>query len=126
MVRKLLQVRVRLFFPEPEVLATPKGAFAGVGQTDKDLLEQASVLAMPCVVAPDGDRDSMPVVVKEALAMEVPVRETSSLAPAGPVPARRRPTAEPPRCRRAVRGGCGRPCRPRGRPAGPAAALRER
>ena len=28
---------------------------------------------MPCVVAPDGDRDSMPVVVKEALAMEVPV-----------------------------------------------------
>jgi glycosyltransferase involved in cell wall biosynthesis len=28
---------------------------------------------MPCVVASDGDRDSMPVVVKEALAMEVPV-----------------------------------------------------
>jgi len=39
----------------------------------RDLLEQAAVLAMPCVVAPDGDRDSMPVVVKEALAMEVPV-----------------------------------------------------
>lgn len=37
------------------------------------LLERAAVLAMPCVVAPDGDRDSMPVVVKEALAMEVPV-----------------------------------------------------
>ena len=28
---------------------------------------------MPCVVAADGDRDSMPVVVKEALAMELPV-----------------------------------------------------
>ena len=28
---------------------------------------------MPCVIAADGDRDSMPVVVKEALAMEVPV-----------------------------------------------------
>jgi glycosyltransferase involved in cell wall biosynthesis len=28
---------------------------------------------MPSVVAADGDRDSMPVVVKEALAMEVPV-----------------------------------------------------
>jgi glycosyltransferase involved in cell wall biosynthesis len=39
----------------------------------RDLLEQASVLAMPCVVASNGDRDSMPVVVKEALAMEVPV-----------------------------------------------------
>ena len=39
----------------------------------KDLLETADILAMPCVVASDGDRDTMPVVVKEALAMEVPV-----------------------------------------------------
>jgi colanic acid/amylovoran biosynthesis glycosyltransferase len=39
----------------------------------RDLLERADLLAMPCVIAPDGDRDSMPVVVKEALAMEVPV-----------------------------------------------------
>ena len=39
----------------------------------RDLLEDADLLAMPCVVAADGDRDSMPVVVKEALAMEVPV-----------------------------------------------------
>ena len=37
------------------------------------LLEDAAVLAMPCVIARDGDRDSMPVVVKEAMAMEVPV-----------------------------------------------------
>ncbi|MCW3013328.1 MAG: glycosyl transferase group 1 [Solirubrobacterales bacterium] len=36
-------------------------------------LEHADVLAMPCVIARDGDRDSMPVVVKEALAMELPV-----------------------------------------------------
>ena len=34
-------------------------------------LEAADVLAMPCVVAADGDRDSMPVVVKEAMAMEL-------------------------------------------------------
>lgn len=39
----------------------------------RDELERAAVLAMPCVVAADGDRDSMPVAVKEALAMEVPV-----------------------------------------------------
>jgi glycosyltransferase involved in cell wall biosynthesis len=39
----------------------------------RDLLEQADLLALPCVVAADGDRDAMPVVVKEALAMEVPV-----------------------------------------------------
>jgi colanic acid/amylovoran biosynthesis glycosyltransferase len=36
-------------------------------------MEEADLLAMPCVVASDGDRDSMPVVVKEALAMEIPV-----------------------------------------------------
>jgi colanic acid/amylovoran biosynthesis glycosyltransferase len=39
----------------------------------RELLEHADLLAMPSVVAADGDRDSMPVVVKEALAMEVPV-----------------------------------------------------
>ncbi len=42
-------------------------------------LEGASVLVMPCVVASDGDRDSMPVVVKEALAMEVPVIATDEV-----------------------------------------------
>jgi colanic acid/amylovoran biosynthesis glycosyltransferase len=39
----------------------------------RELLEGADLLAMPCVIAADGDRDSMPVVVKEALAMELPV-----------------------------------------------------
>jgi colanic acid/amylovoran biosynthesis glycosyltransferase len=43
------------------------------------LLESADLLAMPCVVAADGDRDSMPVVVKEALAMEVPVVATGEV-----------------------------------------------
>lgn len=43
------------------------------------LLEDAAVLAMPCVVAADGDRDAMPVVVKEALAMEVPVVATDEV-----------------------------------------------
>lgn len=37
------------------------------------LLEDASLLVAPSVVAEDGDRDTMPVVVKEALAMEIPV-----------------------------------------------------
>jgi rhamnosyltransferase len=37
----------------------------------RDLLERADLLCMPCVVAADGDRDSMPVVVKEAMAMEL-------------------------------------------------------
>jgi glycosyltransferase involved in cell wall biosynthesis len=39
----------------------------------RELLEASDLFAMPCVIAEDGDRDSMPVVVKEALAMEIPV-----------------------------------------------------
>jgi glycosyltransferase involved in cell wall biosynthesis len=39
----------------------------------RELLESAALVAVPCVVAASGDRDSMPVVAKEALAMEVPV-----------------------------------------------------
>jgi glycosyltransferase involved in cell wall biosynthesis len=42
----------------------------------RELMEAADVLAMPCVVAADGDRDSLPTVVYEALAMEIPVVAT--------------------------------------------------
>jgi glycosyltransferase involved in cell wall biosynthesis len=45
----------------------------------RELLERADVLCMPSVVAADGDRDSMPVAVKEALAMEVPVVATDEV-----------------------------------------------
>jgi colanic acid/amylovoran biosynthesis glycosyltransferase len=43
------------------------------------IMETADVLCMPCVVAPDGDRDSMPVVVKEAMAMEICVVATDEV-----------------------------------------------
>jgi glycosyltransferase involved in cell wall biosynthesis len=43
------------------------------------LLEGADLLAMPSVVASDGDRDAMPVVVKEALALEIPVVATNEV-----------------------------------------------
>jgi colanic acid/amylovoran biosynthesis glycosyltransferase len=61
---------------ELEALAAREGVPARfLGELPPDavraVLEDADVLAMPCVVAPDGDRDSMPVVVKEALAMEL-------------------------------------------------------
>ncbi len=42
-------------------------------------LQQADLLVMPCVIAADGDRDAMPVVVKEALATEVPVVGTDEV-----------------------------------------------
>ncbi|MDQ1402382.1 MAG: hypothetical protein QOG03_698 [Actinomycetota bacterium] len=38
----------------------------------REVLEEASVFCLPCVVASNGDLDSQPVVVKEALAMEIP------------------------------------------------------
>jgi glycosyltransferase involved in cell wall biosynthesis len=43
------------------------------------ILEEADLLAMPCIVAANGDRDTMPVVVKEALAMELPVVATDEV-----------------------------------------------
>jgi glycosyltransferase involved in cell wall biosynthesis len=43
------------------------------GTQVRALLEGADLVAVPCVIASNGDRDAMPVVAKEALAMEVPV-----------------------------------------------------
>ena len=42
-------------------------------------MEAADVLVMPSVIAGDGDRDSMPVVVKEAMAMELLVVATDEV-----------------------------------------------
>ena len=54
---------------------------AGACQPEETLalIEQAAVFCLPCVVARNGDRDSMPVVVKEALALEVPVVVTDEV-----------------------------------------------
>ncbi len=43
----------------------------------KDLLEGATAFCLPCRVSGDGDRDSQPVVIKEAMAMEIPVVATN-------------------------------------------------
>jgi colanic acid/amylovoran biosynthesis glycosyltransferase len=40
----------------------------------------ASLFCLPCIVAADGDRDSMPVSIKEAMAMQVPVVATHEVA----------------------------------------------
>jgi len=42
----------------------------------KELLEKTTVFVLPCIEAADGDRDSLPTVIKEAMAMEVPVITT--------------------------------------------------
>lgn len=53
----------------------------GARQPDevRALIERSDVFCLPCVVARNGDRDSMPVVVKEALALELPVVATDEV-----------------------------------------------
>ncbi|MFL5886403.1 MAG: glycosyltransferase [Thermoleophilaceae bacterium] len=63
---------------EPELRALAEGAPVElVGPRDADgvrsLMEEADIFVAPSVIAADGDRDSIPVVVREALAMELPV-----------------------------------------------------
>jgi glycosyltransferase involved in cell wall biosynthesis len=43
----------------------------------RDLLNTAQAFVLPCVIAPDGDRDILPNSIKEAMAMKLPVVTTS-------------------------------------------------
>ena len=45
----------------------------------RTLYESASAAVLPCVVAADGSRDSMPVALKEAMALELPVVGTAEV-----------------------------------------------
>jgi len=42
----------------------------------KELYQRAGVFVLPCVIARDGDRDGIPTVLMEAMAMQVPVVST--------------------------------------------------
>jgi glycosyltransferase involved in cell wall biosynthesis len=42
-----------------------------------DLYEKSALFVLPCVVSSDGDRDSIPVALIEAMSMELPVISTS-------------------------------------------------
>lgn len=52
-IRRLLQTRVRLLFPEPAVVATPKGGFARVGQSEADAGREVTVNEQGKVFAGD-------------------------------------------------------------------------
>jgi hypothetical protein len=42
-IRQALQVHMRVYFPTPDVVATPKGAFAAVRQSERDHLNELTV-----------------------------------------------------------------------------------
>lgn len=43
----------------------------------KNYLSKATVFVMPCIIAPDGDRDGIPTVILEAMSMGIPVIASS-------------------------------------------------
>jgi len=43
----------------------------------RELLKEADIFTLPCIVAEDGDIDSIPVSLMEAMAMEIPVISTT-------------------------------------------------
>ncbi|MCA8963144.1 MAG: glycosyltransferase, partial [Planctomycetes bacterium] len=49
--------------------------FAGVVDRDRilELFDESALFALPCRVSPDGDRDGVPVVLMEAMAVGLPV-----------------------------------------------------
>lgn len=62
-VRKALQVNIRLFFPTPEVLATPKGAFSAVGQGLRDHAQETTTNDQGTLYAGDATtRRAVPAV----------------------------------------------------------------
>ena len=67
--RSLLEARIRELGLEHTVQLL--GALDADGV--RSVMQRSDLVAVPSVVARDGDRDSMPVVAKEALAMETPV-----------------------------------------------------
>src|SRR5690606_14009796 len=42
----------------------------------RELIREADIFVLPCVVAPSGDQDGIPVALMEAMAMGVPVVST--------------------------------------------------
>ncbi len=50
------------------------------GEQVKQLCRQATVMTLPSVILPDGDRDGLPNVILEAMAMQVPVVTTTESA----------------------------------------------
>lgn len=72
-LRRELQTRITELRLEGTVILC--GAMSHEAVIDK--YRQATLFVLPCIVAPDGDRDGIPNVLAEAMAMELPVVSTN-------------------------------------------------
>lgn len=82
LIRAVPQVpglRARLATDAPAALAGPAVELLGLRPTPEivALYQSASMFVLPCRVAPDGDRDGVPVAMMEAMAAGLPVITTS-------------------------------------------------
>ncbi|MCK6523527.1 glycosyltransferase family 4 protein [Myxococcota bacterium] len=82
LIRAVPQVpglRARLATDAPADLASPAVELLGLRPTPEivALYQSASMFVLPCRVAPDGDRDGVPVAMMEAMAAGLPVVTTS-------------------------------------------------
>ena len=73
-----IPIRIAGAFPTVTMLQSKpsSGAFLMRSSTPS---ESGSMAVLPCVVAADGNRDSMPVSLKEAMALELPVVGTDEV-----------------------------------------------
>ena len=82
LIRAVPQVpglHARLATDAPATLASPSVELLGLRPTPEivALYRSASMFVLPCRVAPDGDRDGVPVAMMEAMAAGLPVVTTS-------------------------------------------------
>jgi glycosyltransferase involved in cell wall biosynthesis len=82
LIRAVPQVpglHARLATDAPAELASPRVELLGLRPTPEivALYQSASMFVLPCRVAPDGDRDGVPVAMMEAMAAGLPVVTTS-------------------------------------------------
>jgi len=74
--RKLLQSLIQKYGLEEKVFL--------LGSKNKQQIQRelslSELFVLPCIVTENGDRDAMPVVLKEAMAMQLPIIATSEVA----------------------------------------------
>jgi hypothetical protein len=102
-INKALGVKLELKLPEPDLIETPKGAFAGVQQSDADFLQGRTVLNQGAAFAAEAESRAVPAlqivvyndsVERSRLLVQLAALQANSIYTiSAPPPAPRTPTA---------------------------------